>query len=334
MKRIFGIFLSLLLMLSLFTGCKDNPHINDTPPDIYPGVTNPISMETAAPSESPEGPSAIPSIEPIPDPVFHYEEVPEYTGQPWVEVNGNTPYFNMQDVEDGALAFETYSNLDNLNRCGVAYASLHTELMPTEPRGEIGMIRPSGWHTVRYDDLIKDKYLYNRCHLIGFQLAGENANELNLITGTRAMNVDGMLPFENQVAGYIEETENHVLYRVTPVFIDDELVARGVLMEGYSIEDWGDGICFCVFCYNNQPGILIDYTTGESWKDPNYVMTTETQNPGAQEPSYIINQKSGKFHSPNCSAVESMSESNKTYTDQTRAELIATGYVPCSICKP
>ena len=157
--------------------------------------------------------------------------------------------------------FEHYSDLDTLGRCGAAYANICKELMPTEKRGEIGMIKPTGWHTVRYDDIISDKYLYNRCHLIGFQLAGENANEKNLVTGTRYMNVDGMLLFENMIADYVKETDNHVLYRVTPIFVGDDLVCRGVEMEAYSVEDNGEVTSFHVFEYNILPGIEIDYAT-------------------------------------------------------------------------
>lgn len=198
-------------------------------------------------------------------PVVSMDEIPPYCGAPYVEINQNQPNFTEEDWTE--TAFETYSPLDMLGRCGVAYANICQELMPTEPRGEIGMIKPSGWQTVRYDDLVDGKYLYNRCHLIGFQLAGENANECNLITGTRYMNVDGMLPFENQVADYVDETDNHVLYRVTPVFEGTDLVARGVQMEAWSVEDQGAGVCFNVFVYNVQPGIVIDYATGESWRE-------------------------------------------------------------------
>lgn len=183
---------------------------------------------------------------------------------PYAVINDNVPFFTAEE-RTSTEAFENYSPLDELGRCGVAYANICKELMPTEKRGEIGMIKPSGWQTARYDDLISDKYLYNRCHLIGFQLAGENANELNLITGTRYMNVTGMLPFENEVDAYVDETDNHVLYRVTPLFRGDNLVADGVLMEAWSVEDNGAGVCFCVFCYNCQPGITIDYATGDNW---------------------------------------------------------------------
>lgn len=188
--------------------------------------------------------------------------VPEFTDQPYVVINNNVPFFTDEEKET-ADAFEYYSNLDDLGRCGVALANVCKELMPTGERGNIGQVKPTGWQTEKYDH-VDGKYLYNRCHLIGFQLTGENANEKNLITGTRYMNVDGMLPFENMIDDYVDETENHVLYRVTPVFEGEELVARGVLMEAYSIEDQGEGICFNVYVYNNQPGVVIDYATGDS----------------------------------------------------------------------
>lgn len=193
---------------------------------------------------------------------FASETIPEYSGNPYVELNGNLPYFT--DEELSTTAFELYSELDSLGRCGAAYANVCKEIMPTEERGSIGMVKPTGWHTVKYD-CIADRYLYNRCHLIGYQLAGENANEKNLITGTRYLNVDGMLPFENEVADYVNDTDNHVLYRVTPVFSGDNLLASGVIIEAKSVEDNGVGVQFNVYCYNVQPGISIDYTTGESW---------------------------------------------------------------------
>lgn len=195
---------------------------------------------------------------------FANETIPEYSGNPYVELNGNVPYFT--DEELSTTAFELYSELDSLGRCGACYANICKEIMPTEERGSIGMVKPTGWHTVKYD-CITDRYLYNRCHLIGYQLAGENANEKNLITGTRYLNVDGMLPFENEVADYVDETDNHVLYRVTPVFSDDNLVASGVIIEAKSVEDKGAGVQFNVYCYNVQPGISIDYIDGQSWEN-------------------------------------------------------------------
>ncbi len=189
-------------------------------------------------------------------------EIPQYSGQPYIEVNNNIPFFEEGEFQEEA--FEEYIELDSLGRCGTAYACLSKELMPTGERGKIGMIKPTGWHTVKYPEVIEDLYLYNRCHLIAWCLTGENANEKNLITGTRYMNIEGMLPLEEMVANYIDRTNNHVLYRVTPIYEGANLVASGVLMEAYSIEDNGEGISFCVYCFNVQPGITIDYSTGES----------------------------------------------------------------------
>ena len=192
---------------------------------------------------------------------YRLEEIPEYSGEPYVIINNNIPNFEEADYQTNS--FEQYSELDSLGRCGVAMANIGRDLMPTEERGSIGMIKPSGWHTVKYD-IVDGKYLYNRCHLIGYQLTGENANEENLITCTRYMNTVGMLEFENQVAEYVKETNNHVLYRVTPIFEGNNLLAKGVVMEAYSVEDKGEGIQFHVFVYNVQEGIAIDYQTGES----------------------------------------------------------------------
>ena len=188
------------------------------------------------------------------------EDVPKYRGIPYVEINDNKPSFSDKDKD----RVEEYSKLDKLGRCGPAFANVGKELMPTSPRESIRDVRPSGWHTVKYDDIIEDRYLYNRCHLIAFMLAGENANERNLITGTRYFNVEGMLPFENQVADYVKSTGNHVLYRVRPIFKGNDLVARGVQMEALSVEDGGKGISFNVYCYNVQPGIRINYKDGSS----------------------------------------------------------------------
>ena len=196
------------------------------------------------------------------EPAADLNEIPDFNGAAYVEINGNVPYFTGEDMTTDA--YETYAPLDALGRCGVAVSCIGEELMPTEDRGSIGQVKPSGWHTVKYD-FVDGKYLYNRCHLIGYQLTGENANRENLITGTRYLNVEGMLPFENMIADFVVETEEHVLYRVTPIYEHEEdLVAVGVLMEGWSVEDKGESICFCVFVYNAQPGIEIDYATGES----------------------------------------------------------------------
>ena len=187
------------------------------------------------------------------------------TDEAYIKVNGNVPRFSEEEKKNAA-AFDSYSDLDALGRCGVAFACVGKETMPTEERGPIGSIKPSGWHSVKYD-FVDGKYLYNRCHLIGYQLTAENANEKNLITGTRYLNTKGMLPFENMVADYVKETGNHVMYRVTPIFVGDELLARGVHIEAESVEDGGDGIMFNVFCYNVQPGVVLDYATGEGTAD-------------------------------------------------------------------
>ncbi len=212
------------------------------------------------------------------------DAIPAYDGKAYVAINNNEPFFTDSDMT--TTAFENYSDLDSLGRCGVAYANICKEIMPTEERGKIGMIKPSGWHTVKYD-VIKDRYLYNRCHLIGYQLAGENANPKNLITGTRYLNVEGMLPFENLVADYVNNTGNHVLYRVTPMFSGSNLVANGVLIEAKSVEDNGGGILFNVYCYNVQPGVGINYENGDSWLDgttpqQQSAQTDTPQNEGSQ----------------------------------------------------
>ena len=281
---------------------------------------------------------------------FSLSDVPAYSGKAYTSVNGNVPYFTAAELT--TTSFETYSDLDTLGRCGVTYACIGQDLMPTEERGSIGMVKPTGWHTVRYDDLVDGKYLYNRCHLIGYQLTGENANTQNLITGTRYLNIEGMLPFENMVADYIQETNNHVLYRVTPIFEGNNLLANGVLMEGYSVEDKGAGVSYCVFAYNVQPGIEIDYATGESKladgaqqeeQKTATVTPTPSPEPEKQEPvtgseasqaDYILNTNTKKFHYPTCSSVNDMKEKNKQEFFGTRDETIALGYSPCGRCKP
>lgn len=251
-------------------------------------------------------------------------DIPAYADSPYVVIDDNVPSFSEEDKQS-TEPFETYSPLDSLERCGVAYANICRELMPTESRGEIGHIHPSGWQSVRYD-FVDGKSLYNRCHLIGFQLAGENANDRNLVTGTRYMNVQGMLPFENMIADYVKETNNHVLYRVTPIFEGDELVCRGVQMEAWSVEDEGDGVAFNVFCYNVQPGVQIDYATGDS--------RAEEAEPEGASQNYLLNTSSKKFHRPDCPAASSISGKNRKEVSSTREELIREGYAPCGSCNP
>ena len=287
---------------------------------------------------------------------FSLREIPAYSGTPYTEVNGNKPYFTEADLT--TQSFETYSELDSLGRCGVAYANVGQDLMPTEPRGEIGAVKPTGWHLVKYDN-VDGKYLYNRCHLIAYMLAAENANPQNLITGTRYLNVQGMLPFETKVCDYVKNTGNHVLYRVTPIFDGDNLLADGVLMEAYSVEDAGEGISFCVFAYNVQPGIGIDYATGDNWAEgsgtyQSTVASVAEETPVPQpetdtavqitpessvsqesrETTYVLNTNTKKFHYPTCSSVDDMKEKNKQIYTGSRDEVINMGYVPCKRCNP
>ena len=287
---------------------------------------------------------------------FTYKKIPKYDGKPYVEINGNIPYFS--DDEITTKVFEKYSDFDSLGRCQVAFANICKELMPTEERGEIGHIKPSGWHTVKYPELIEDRYLYNRCHLIAYSLAGENDNEKNLITGTRSMNCDGMEPFELKVSDYVRNSRKdvHVLYRVTPIYKKSELVARGVLMEAMSVEDNGDKIKFCVFVYNVQKYITIDYATGESKanKEGQRIIAqkeSETnqasrnnnssndnqavnRNYNSSKHHYVLNTNTYKFHEEYCRSVRQMSDRNKLEYYGTREDVISMGYDPCQNCNP
>lgn len=263
------------------------------------------------------------------------DAIPAYDGKAYVAVNNNEPFFTDSDMT--TTAFENYSDLDSLGRCGVAYANICKDIMPTEERGKIGMIKPSGWHTVKYD-VIKDRYLYNRCHLIGYQLAGENANPKNLITGTRYLNVEGMLPFENLVADYVNNTGNHVLYRVTPMFSGSNLVANGVLIEAKSVEDNGGGVLFNVYCYNVQPGVGINYENGDSWLDGTTGSassgsdTSATENSDADssnsETMVHITATGKKYHRAGCRTLK------KSDTEVTLDEAKSMGLSPCGICNP
>lgn len=293
--------------------------------------------------------------------------IPVYDGTPYIQLEKNIPDFTEDEKKD-TEAFETYSELDSLGRCGQAYANICPELQPTEERGVIGNVRPSGWHTVKYNDLIDGNYLYNRCHLIAYCLAGENANEKNLITGTRYLNTEGMLPFEEMVNDYVDKTGNHVLYRVTPQYEGDNLVASGVEMEGWSVEDAGTGICFHVYCYNVQPGIEINYADGTSWENAsdNRKNAQKTESVGQESgctgqatglenditteqleiadddsdrrnktaQTYILNTNTKKIHRSTCSSVSQMKETNKQTYEGTVEELENMGYAPCKKCNP
>ncbi len=294
---------SLLLSLSLlFGGC---------------GADESTNQNTRMSNETSDKLSDTPSTS------YDLESIPEYSGEPYVTIHDNVPFFSEEELTTDS--FETYSELDDLGRCGTAYANICEEIMPTEKRGKIGMIKPSGWHTVKYTG-IDGNYLYNRCHLIGYQLSAENANEKNLITGTRYLNVTGMLPFENMVADYVKETGNHVLYRVTPIYNQENLVADGVLMEAQSVEN--DDLAFCVYCYNVQPGIEIDYHTGDS-------KSSQTEQPSkTSEDLYVLNRNTKKFHRPDCSSVQDIKPKNKQEFSGNTKALIQQGYSPCKNCNP
>ena len=286
MTRIGAAALTLLLALSMLVGCSLSVDISDAPNREYNESTVSIKTEQGSSAENPTASTAT-ELDPKADTIatdgvlsgdneqngahsddigaeFDFSALPPYSGEPYISVCGGDPDFSENEIT--SVSYEYYSELDALGRCGVCIASVGQDIMPTEKRGSIGQVKPTGWHTVKYD-FVDGKYLYNRCHLIGFQLTGENANKRNLITGTRYLNVEGMLPFENMVADYVKETGNHVMYRVTPIFVGDELLARGVHIEAESVEDGGDGIMYNVFCYNVQPGVVLDYATGEGTAD-------------------------------------------------------------------
>ena len=335
------LFAAILLSFSLlFSGCAGSAIQDETTSPANGASTATESLlreETTAVDESSEAlGSSAESEEAEPGSAgssqsFDFSSIPSYSGEPYVVLDDNMPGFTEADLTTDS--FETYSDLDSLGRCGIAYACVGTDIMPTEDRESISSVKPSGWQTFEYD-IVDGGYLYNRCHLIGFQLTGENANEENLITGTRYLNVEGMLPFENMVADYVKETENHVLYRVTPVFEGDNLVASGVQMEAMSVEDDGEGILFNVYCYNVQPGIEIDYATGSSWLASEMGEAESSSSSTAAENDYILNTNTMKFHLPDCSSVERMSEKNKEEYHGTRESLIKEGYEPCGNCNP
>ncbi len=296
-RIIYKVFLVFVCTAFVLSSCKNKPIINET---------------------------ALPN-----DYIASVNDVPEFDGvTPYVVIKNNEPDFTDGDLTNES--YESYSPLDDLGRCGTAVAIIGRDIMPTEDRGSIGQVKPSGWHTVKYD-AVDGKYLYNRCHLIGFQLTGENANIQNLITGTRYLNVEGMLPFENMVADYIKETENHVIYRVTPVFDGDNLLARGVQIEAKSVEDAGEGICFNIYAYNAQPEIYIDYSTGES-SLKNGISDSSRQSESST--TYILNVSSKKIHLPHCKSVADIHEGNKKTVQTDKVSLIESGYSACKRCNP
>ena len=314
LKRYLGLLLVLGILLSIFSACGIEFVYDETTTQTTTAATQSLVPQTE---------EATLTTFPL---ISTDAELPEYAGLPYVALNGNIPDF--KDEQLITTSYEYYSELDHLGRCGYTEACIGLDIMPTEDRGSISHVKPTGWHSVQYDN-VDGKSLYNRCHLIGFQLTGENANVGNLITGTRYMNVDGMLPFEDLIADYVKETGNHVLYRVTPVFVGDELVARGVIMEGYSVEDEGEGVCFNVYAFNVQPGIEIDYQTGDS-----RLLPSDDSPVASDEADYVLNTNSKKFHLPTCSSVTDMNPNNRENFSGSRDELISNGYSPCGSCKP
>ena len=270
------------------------------------------------------------------------EKIPVFSGKASVELNKNKPTFSKKEIT--TISYEKYGELDKYGRCTTALACIGKDLMPTEERESIGMVKPTGWNQNKYPGIVDSDppYLFNRCHMIGYQLTGENANEKNLITGTRYMNVEGMLPYENLVADYINSTGNHVMYRVTPFFEGKNLVCSGIQIEAYSVEDKGKGICFNAYCYNVQPGVEINYLDGSNSlagvSADDFVINATGDNTAETKQvtnvNYIGNKKSKKFHYPSCSGVETMAEKNKLYFNGSRDELIEQGYDPCKICNP
>ena len=315
-QSLLSLLLALLLSVSLLPGCSSSADDGAKAQQAAAEQTQQVETQSAG--------------EQAPAAAIDLASVPAYSGGPCVELYGNEPQFT--DEEKARSSFEEYSPLDSLGRCGAAFALIGTETMPTEERGSIGSVRPSGWHTVRYNGVVDGNYLYNRCHLIGYQLAGENANPKNLITGTRYLNIEGMLPFEDEVASYVDRTGNHVLYRVTPVFDGSNLVANGVQMEAWSVEDGGKGVSFDVYCYNVQPGVSIDYATGDSALAEE--QATEAASEETAEASYVLNTGTKRFHLPSCSSVSKMKESNKQSITGTREQLLDQGYSPCGMCNP
>lgn len=265
---------------------------------------------------------------------FSLDLIPEFSSEPSVIINNNKPYFTNEEKEMGKNSFISLSDLDELGRCGAAFASLSKDTLAIEERGQIGSVKPSGWHTVKYDG-IDGNYLYNRCHLLMYALTGLNAEPRNLITGTRYLNIEGNLPYEESVVDYIKNTGNHVLYRVTPIFENDNLICSGELMEAYSIEDNGY-FQFCVYCYNVQPGITIDYLTGNS-SGPEFIgnkIPTSSGEINVADSKYILNVNSKKIHLSSCESINKISDNNKKEYNGNISDLLNKGYTKCKTCNP
>ncbi len=324
----------ILATLSCTTGCTE-PQCTE-PQDSAPGGT--LVTTDASERFAPDAKSSASSTSP--------DGLPAYEGIPYAELHDGVPSFSLADAERGP--FQEYAELDHLGRCGAAYALVSVETMPEGERGSIGHVLPTGFEQKRYD-IVEGGSLYNRCHLMAFQLTGQNDNIQNLITGTRYMNATGMKPFEDNIASYVKRTGGSVLYRVTPLFLGNELVARGVQMEAFSIEDDGDAIRFNVYCHNVQPGIGIDYATGASWLTDEQTHSAPAASEEAAAESdaaasdeattsplatYILNTNTKRFHLPDCSSAASIKEKNRQQCEDSREHLISLGYAPCGACHP
>ncbi|WP_370814939.1 DNA/RNA non-specific endonuclease [[Ruminococcus] lactaris] len=327
-RRTYGFLTGLLLILSVCLTSCGNQGQTDSGKDSNTQSGTKVAAEDHSAEEKGSDSESYVTV----------DDVPAYSGEPYVEVNDNQPEFTEEELT--TVSYEDYSELDELGRCQLAEACIGQDLMPTEARESISSVKPTGWKNKSYDT-VDGGYVYNRCHLIGFQLTGENANEENLITGTRYMNVEGMLPFEDEVAAYIKETDNHVMYRVTPVFEGDDLVASGVQMQAESVEDDGVGISFNVYVYNVQPYVVIDYKTGENWEgdeiaepEGKWADGTEAEPSDTKEQMYILNKNTKKFHKPECSGAKKIKAKNKGEYTGSRQTLIDEGYEPCGNCNP
>ena len=324
-KKTLRLCISIFIVMMVLVGCSPSNETNAN--KISTNVANKINknMDNSIPDKVSDVDGSVSN-----------EEIPKYKGKAYTILNNNVPRF--KDSELKVDSYEYYGELDSLGRCTAAKANIGKDLMPNSEREPIGNVKPSGWHTIKYD-CVDGKYLYNRCHLIGFQLTGENANNKNLITGTRYMNVEGMLPFEDMVADYIKETNNHVLYSVTPIFEGDNLVASGVQMEAKSVEDKGEGICFNVFVFNIQPGVTIDYATGQSYLSgtkqevvtdiPENITNNELKD---VENTYILNISTKKYHKTECSSVDAIKSHNKETYKGDISKLVKQGYEACKNC--
>ena len=327
-RRIYGFLTGLLLILSVCLTSCGNQGQTDSGKDSNTQSGTKVAAEDHSAEEKGLDSESYVTV----------DDVPAYSGEPYVEVNDNQPEFTEEELT--TVSYEDYSELDELGRCQTAEACIGQDLMPTEARESISSVKPTGWKNKSYDT-VDGGYVYNRCHLIGYQLTGENANEENLITGTRYMNVEGMLPFEDEVAAYIKETDNHVMYRVTPVFEGDDLIASGVQMQAESVEDDGAGISFNVYVYNVQPYVVIDYRTGENWEgdeiaepEGKWADGTEAEPSDTKEQMYILNKNTKKFHKPECSGAKKIKAKNKGEYTGSRQALIDEGYEPCGNCNP